>query len=154
MSKIIKTIFITMLAIVTLSAVTFTRPANVQAATMTKEDYQLANEDIGNYLANCQQYESSDKTFKGFTSIKQIKYVGKNKINIYVNDDLFALPKARRDLLIDDLQNGVLGTLLDNNLQGMSEKDVQRGCRTTIYLNNQVIGQSSKSNYRQINWKK
>lgn len=119
-----------------------------------KENQDLANRAIANYLGNCQQYESNDKQFQGFTSIKSIKYVGKSKIKIDVNDDIYKLAKPRRDLLIDNLQNGVIGTLMDNNLQKMAESDVQKGCKTTIYLNGKVIGRSSNSNYRHINWVK
>lgn len=124
----------------------------VQAAS--NEDHTLANRDIASYLANCQQYESSDKQFRGFTSIKQITFTGKHTLKVDVNDDIFQLSKARRSLLIDTMQNGVIGTLMDNGLANFNQAAVQRGCKTTVYLNGQVIGRSTAHNYRQINWDK
>lgn len=151
------------LSLTAMASITFAGAAvmidNSQPAVMTvqassKENTDLANRDIANYLANCQQYESNDKQFKGFTSIKDIKYIGKSQIHIDVNNDFYQLSKPRRDLLIDNLQNGVIGTLMDNDLQKMAESDVRKGCQTSVYLNNKLIGQSSKSNYRHIIWKK
>lgn len=124
----------------------------VQAAS--NENLDLANRDIASYLDNCQQYESSDKQFRGFTSIKQITYTSKHTIRVDVNDDIFQLSKSRRSLLIDILQNGVISTLMDNDLANFNQAAVQKGCKTTVYLNNQVIGHSAAHNYRQIQWSK
>lgn len=124
----------------------------VQAAST--ENLDLANRDIANYLDNCQQYESSDKQFRGFTSIKQITYTSKHTIRVDVNDDIFQLSKSRRSLLVDILQNGVISTLMDNNLVNFNQTAVQKGCKTTVYLNGQVIGHSAAGNYRQIVWSK
>lgn len=124
----------------------------VQAASTEKID--LANRDIASYLDNCQQYESSDMQFRGFTSIKQITYTSKHTIRVDVNDDIFQLSKSRRSLLIDILQNGVISTLMDNDLANFNQAAVQKGCKTTIYLNGQVIGHSAAGNYRQIVWSK
>jgi hypothetical protein len=118
------------------------------------ENLDLANRDIASYLDNCQQYESSDKQFRGFTSIKQITYTSKHTIKVDVNDDLFQLSKVRRTLLIDTLQNGVISTLMDNDLANFNQTAIQKGCKTTIYLNGQVIGRSASDNYRQIEWSK
>lgn len=134
---------------------TLFQPATVAyAASMSKEKDDLANRYIADYLGNCQQYEQNDKTFKGFTSIKDITYTRDNKIKIDVNDDIYKLPKARRSLLIQDLQNGVYGTLADNDLKKLSEKDIQKGCKTTIYLNGHVIGQTAKNDNHHIIWNK
>lgn len=124
----------------------------IQAAST--ENLDLANRDIASYLDNCQQYESSDKQFRGFTSIKQITYTSRHTIRVDVNDDIFQLSKSRRSLLIDILQNGVISTLMDNNLANFNQAAVQKGCKTTIYLNGQVIGHSATGNYRQIVWSK
>lgn len=124
----------------------------VQAAS--NENLDLANRDIASYLDNCQQYESSDKQFRGFTSIKQITYTSKHTIRVDVNDDIFQLSKSRRSLLIDILQNGVISTLMDNDLANFNQAAIQKGCKTTVYLNNQVIGHSTGHNYRQIQWSK
>lgn len=124
------------------------------AQAASNENLALANRNIADYLADCQQYESSDKQFRGFTSIKQITYTNKHTIKVDVNDDLFQLSKARRSLLIDTMQNGVIGTLMDNGLANFNQAAVQKGCKTTIYLNGQVIGRSAANNYRQINWNK
>lgn len=124
----------------------------VQAAS--SENLALANRNIADYLADCQQYESSDKQFRGFTSIKQITYTNRHTIRVDVNAELFQLSKARRTLLIDTMQNGVIGTLMDNGLANFSQTAIQKGCKTTIYLNGQVIGRSAAHNYRQINWNK
>ena len=121
---------------------------------MTKEKNDLANRYIADYLGNCQQYEQNDKTFKGFSSIKDITYSRDNKIKIDVNDDIYQLPKARRSLLIQDLQNGVYGTLADNDLKKLSEKDIQKGCPTTVYLNGKVIGHTAKNDNHHIIWDK
>lgn len=129
-------------------------PALPVAQAASNENLALANRNIADYLADCQQYESSDKQFRGFTSIKQITYTNKHTIKVDVNDDLFQLSKARRSLLIDTMQNGVIGTLMDNGLANFSQAAVQKGCKTTIYLNGQVIGRSAANNYRQINWNK
>lgn len=129
-------------------------PAIAYAATMTKEKNDLANRYIADYLGNCQQYEQNDKAFKGFTSIKDITYTRDNKIKIDVNDDIYQLPKARRSLLMQNLQNGVYGTLADNDLKKLSEKDIQKGCKTTIYLNGHVIGQTAKNDNHHIIWNK
>lgn len=129
-------------------------PTVTYAATMSQENFDLANRDIADYLGNCQQYEQNDQTFKGFTSIKSIKYTKNNQIKVDVNDDIYQLPKARRTLLIQTLQNGVYGTLADNNLQKLSEKDIEKGCKTTVYLNGHVIGQSSTNDTRKISWNK
>ena len=114
----------------------------------------LANRYIADYLGNCQQYEQNDKTFKGFSSIKDITYLRDNKIKIDVNDDIYQLPKARRSLLIQDLQNGVYGTLADNDLKKLSEKDIQKGRPTTVYLNGKVIGHTAKNDNHHIIWDK
>lgn len=127
-------------------------PPTVQAASTEKID--LANRDIASYLDNCQQYESSDMQFRGFTSIKQITYTSKHTIRVDVNDDIFQLSKSRRSLLIDILQNGVISTLMDNDLANFNQAAVQKVCKTTIYLNGQVIGHSAAGNYRQIVWSK
>ncbi|MBB1080261.1 hypothetical protein H5S09_02570 [Limosilactobacillus sp. STM2_1] len=124
------------------------------AAEMTKEKNDLANRYIADYLGNCQQYEQNDKTFKGFSCIKDITYTRDNKIKIDVNDDIYQLPKARRSLLVQNLQNGVYGTLADNDLKKLSEKDIQKGCKTTIYLNGHVIGHSANNDTRHIIWNK
>lgn len=124
----------------------------VQAAST--ENLDLANRDIAGYLDNCQQYESSDKQFRGFTSIKQITYTSKHTIRVNVNNDIFQLSKSRRSLLIDILQNGVISTLIDNDLANFNQAAVQKGCKTNIYLNDQVIGHSAADNYRQIVWSK
>ncbi len=129
-------------------------PTVTYAATMSQENFDLANRDIADYLGNCQQYEQNDQTFKGFTSIKSIKYTKNNQIKVDVNDDIYQLPKARRTLLIQTLQNGVYGTLADNNLKKLSEKDIEKGCKTTIYLNGHVIGHSSTNDTRKISWNK
>lgn len=129
-------------------------PTVTYAATMSQENFDLANRDIADYLGNCQQYEQNDQTFKGFTSIKSIKYTKNNQIKVDVNDDIYQLPKARRTLLIQTLQNGVYGTLADNNLKKLSEKDIEKGCKTTVYLNGHVIGQSSTNDTRKISWNK
>ena len=55
----------------------FTATATTVAAS-TKENMDIANRDIASYLANCQQYESNDKQFQVFTSIKNIQYTGKS----------------------------------------------------------------------------
>lgn len=120
----------------------------------SREKIDIANRDIASYLANCQQYESNDKQFQGFTSIKAISYQGKNRVKITVNDDFYNLSKPRRDLLIDTLQNGILGTLMDDQQEQLAESDIHKGIYTKVYLNNQLIGQSSKNNNRQINWQK
>lgn len=124
----------------------------VQAAS--SENLALANRNIADYLADCQQYESSDKQFRGFTSIKQITYTNRHTIKVDVNAEFFQLSKARRTLLIDTMQNGVIGTLMDNGLANFSQAAIQKGCKTTIYLNGHVIGRSAAHNYRQINWNK
>lgn len=124
------------------------------AAEMTKEKNDLANRYIADYLGNCQQYEQNDKTFKGFSSIKDITYSRDNRIKIDVNNDIYQLSKARRSLLIQDLQNGVYGTLADNDLKKLSEKDIQKGCPTTVYLNGKVIGHTAKNDNHHIIWNK
>lgn len=129
-------------------------PANPTASAASRENIDIANRDIASYLANCQQYESSDKQFQGFTSIKAIRYLGNNRVKITVNDDFYNLSKPRRDLLIDTLQNGILGTLMDDQQEQLAESDIHKGVQTKVYLNNQLIGQSSKNNNRQINWQK
>ena len=116
-----------------LSTTFFQSTSVAYAAEMTKEKNDLANRYIADYLGNCQQYEQNDKTFKGFSSIKDITYSRDNKIKIDVNNDIYQLSKARRSLLIQDLQNGVYGTLADNDLKKLSEKDIQKGCPTTVY---------------------
>lgn len=142
------------IAVGTSAAVTVQKPTVTYAATMSQETFDLANRDIADYLGNCQQYEQNDQTFKGFTSIKDITYTKDNKIKVDVNDDIYQLPKARRTLLIQTLQNGVYGTLADNNLKKLSERDIEKGCKTTVYLNGHVIGQSSSNNTRKIDWNK
>lgn len=137
-----------------LSTTLFQSTSVAYAAEMTKEKNDLANRYIADYLGNCQQYEQNDKTFKGFSSIKDITYSRDNKIRIDVNDDIYQLPKARRSLLIQDLQNGVYGTLADNDLKKLSEKDIQKGCPTTIYLNGKVIGHTAKNDNHHIIWNK
>ena len=77
-----------------------------------------------------------------------------NKIKIDVNDDIYQLPKARRSLLIQDLQNGVYGTSADNDLKKLSEKDIQKGRPTTVYLNGKVIGHTAKNDNHHIIWDK
>ncbi len=59
-----------------------------------------------------------------------------------------------RSLLIQDLQNGVYGTLADNDLKKLSEKDIQKGCPTTVYLNGKVIGHTAKNDNHHIIWDK
>lgn len=137
-----------------LSTTFFQSTSAAYAAEMTKEKNDLANRYIADYLGNCQQYEQNDKTFKGFSSIKDITYSRDNKIKIDVNDDIYQLPKARRSLLIQDLQNGVYGTLADNDLKKLSEKDIQKGCPTTVYLNGKVIGHTAKNDNHHIIWDK
>ena len=137
-----------------LSTTFFQSTSVAYAAEMTKEKNDLANRYIADYLGNCQQYEQNDKTFKGFSSIKDITYPRDNKIKINVNDDIYQLPKARRSLLIQDLQNGVYGTLADNDLKKLSEKDIQKGCPTTVYLNGKVIGHTAKNDNHHIIWDK
>lgn len=137
-----------------LSTTFFQSTSVAYAAEMTKEKNDLANRYIADYLGNCQQYEQNDKTFKGFSSIKDITYSRDNKIKIDVNDDIYQLPKARRSLLIQDLQNGVYGTLADNDLKKLSEKDIQKGCPTTVYLNGKVIGHTAKNDNHHIIWDK
>lgn len=137
-----------------LSTTFFQSTSVAYAAEMTKEKNDLANRYIADYLGNCQQYEQNDKTFKGFSSIKDITYSRDNKIKIDVNDDIYQLPKARRSLLIQDLQNGVYGTLADNDLKKLSEKDIQKGCPTTVYLNGKVIGHTAKNDNHHIIWNK
>ena len=137
-----------------LSTTFFQSTSVAYAAEMTKEKNDLANRYIADYLGNCQQYEQNDKTFKGFSSIKDITYSRDNKIKIDVNDDIYQLPKARRSLLIQDLQNGVYGTLADNDLKKWSEKDIQKGCPTTVYLNGKVIGHTAKNDNHHIIWDK
>ncbi len=133
-----------------LSTTFFQSTSVAYAAEMTKEKNDLANRYIADYLGNCQQYEQNDKTFKGFSSIKDITYSRDNKIKIDVNDDIYQLPKARRSLLIQDLQNGVYGTLADNDLKKLSEKDIQKGCPTTVYLNGKVIGHTAKNDNQDL----
>lgn len=123
-------------------------------AASSRENLDIANRDIASYLANCQQYESNDKQFQGFTSIKEIQYLGNQRVKITVNNDFYQLSKSRRDLLIDSLQNGVIGTLMNDQQEKVTERSVHQGIKTSIYLNNQLIGQSSKQNNRIINWDK
>jgi len=137
-----------------LSTTFFQSTSVAYAAEMTKEKNDLANRYIADYLGNCQQYEQNDKTFKGFSSIKDITYSRDNKIKIDVNNDIYQLSKARRSLLIQDLQNGVYGTLADNDLKKLSEKDIQKGCPTTVYLNGKVIGHTAKNDNHHIIWNK
>lgn len=137
-----------------LSTTFFQSTSVAYAAEMTKEKNDLANRYIADYLGNCQQYEQNDKTFKGFSSIKDITYSRDNKIKIDVNNDIYQLSKARRSLLIQDLQNGVYGTLADNDLKKLSEKDIQKGCPTTVYLNGKVIGHTAKNDNHHIIWDK
>lgn len=137
-----------------LSTTLFQSTSVAYAAEMTKEKNDLANRYIADYLGNCQQYEQNDKTFKGFSSIKDITYSRDNKIKIDVNNDIYQLSKARRSLLIQDLQNGVYGTLADNDLKKLSEKDIQKGCPTTVYLNGKVIGYTAKNDNHHIIWDK
>lgn len=137
-----------------LSTTFFQSTSVAYAAEMTKEKNDLANRYIADYLGNCQQYEQNDKTFKGFSSIKDITYSRDNKIKIDVNNDIYQLSKARRSLLIQDLQNGVYGTLADNDLKKLSEKDIQKGCPTTVYLNEKVIGHTAKNDNHHIIWDK
>lgn len=129
-------------------------PLTPSITASSRENIDIANRDIASYLANCQQYESSDKQFQGFTSIKSIDYLGNNRIKITVNDDFYNLSKPRRDLLIDTMQNGILGTLMDDQQAKLAESDIHKGMRTQVYLNSQLIGQSSQNNNRQINWRK
>lgn len=154
----IKKISLTALACLSLggamTAVDSFTPTATTVAASTKETMDIANRDIANYLANCQQYESNDKQFQGFTSIKNIQYLGKSQIKTTVNDDFFKLSKPRRDLLIDSMQNGVIGTLMDDQQQKLAESDIHKGFKTKVYLNNQLIGQSSKNDNRVINWNK
>lgn len=56
--------------------------------------------------------------------------------------------------MIQDLQNGVYGTLADNDLKKLSEKDIQKGCPTTVYLNGKVIGHTAKNDNHHIIWNK
>lgn len=137
-----------------LSTTFFHSTSVAYAAEMTKEKNDLANRYIADYLGNCQQYEQNDKTFKGFSSIKDITYSRDNKIKIDVNNDIYQLSKARRSLLIQDLQNGVYGTLADNDLKKLSEKDIQKGCPTTVYLNGKAIGHTAKNDNHHIIWDK
>lgn len=137
-----------------LSTTFFQSTSVAYAAEMTKEKNDLANRYIADYLGNCQQYEQNDKTFKGFSSIKDITYSRDNKIKIDVNNDIYQLSKARRSLLIQDLQNGVYGTLADNDLKKLSEKDIQKGCPTTVCLNGKVIGHTAKNDNHHIIWDK
>ena len=137
-----------------LSTTFFQSTSVAYAAEMTKEKNDLANRYIADYLGNCQQYEQNAKTFKGFSSIKDITYSRDNKIKIDVNNDIYQLSKARRSLLIQDLQNGVYGTLADNDLKKLSEKDIQKGCPTTVYLNGKVIGHTAKNDNHHIIWNK
>lgn len=123
-------------------------------AASSRENLDIANRDIASYLANCQQYESNDKQFQGFTSIKEVQYLGNQRVKITVNNDFYQLSKSRRDLLIDSLQNGVIGTLMNDQQEKVTERSVHQGIKTSIYLNNQLIGQSSKQNNRIINWDK
>lgn len=123
-------------------------------ADASQENIDIANRDIATYLANCQQYESNDKQFDGYTSIKNIQYLGNKQVKVTVNDDFYQLSKPHRDLLIDSLQNGVIGTLMDDQQQKLAESDVHKGMKTKVYLNNQLIGQSSKQNNRVMDWKK
>ena len=83
-------------------------------AAASRENIDISNRDIANYLANCQQY----------------------------------------DLLIDTMQNGILDTLMDDQQEKLAEGDIHKGIQTKVYLNNQLIGQSSKNNNRLINWQK
>ncbi|MGN1279918.1 MAG: hypothetical protein ACI4T4_04440 [Limosilactobacillus sp.] len=129
-------------------------PVLPTAQAASTENLDLANWDIASYLDNCQQYEANDKQFRGFTSVKQITYTSKHTIRVDVNNDIFQLSKSRRSLLIDILQNGVISTLMDNDLANFNQAAVQKGCKTTVYLNNQVIGHSAGHNYRQIEWNK
>lgn len=123
-------------------------------AASSRENLDIANRDIASYLANCQQYESNDKQFQGFTSIKEVQYLGNQRVKITVNNDFYQLSKSRRDLLIDSLQNGVISTLMNDRQEKVTERSVHQGMKTSIYLNNQLIGQSSKQNNRIINWDK
>ena len=68
-----------------LSTTFFQSTSVAYAAEMTKEKNDLANRYIADYLGNCQQYEQNDKTFKGFSSIKDITYSRDNKIKIDVS---------------------------------------------------------------------
>ena len=52
------------------------------------------------------------------------------------------------------MQNGILGTLMDDQQEKLAEGDIHKGNQTKVYLNNQLIGQSSKNNNRLINWQK
>lgn len=158
MSKISKYIVLT-LAGITLGVgcnltANYSQPMIAHAAQMTKEKNDLANRYIADYLGNCQQYEQNDQTFKGYTSIKDITYTRDNKIKIDVNDDIYQLPKARRSLLVQSIQNGVYGTLADNGLKKLSESDIEKGCQTTIYLNGKVIGHTNKDDTHHIVWNK
>ena len=56
--------------------------------------------------------------------------------------------------MIQDLQNGVYGTLADNDLKKLSEKDIQKGRPTTVYLNGKVIGHTAKNDNHHIIWDK
>lgn len=154
----IKSITLTALACLTFGGAlvvsdSLTSNAPVVAAA-SQENLDIANRDIASYLANCQQYESNDKQFQGFTSIKEIQYLGNHQVKITVNNDFYQLAKSRRDLLIDSLQNGVIGTLMNDQQEKVTESSVHQGMKTKVYLNNQLIGQGSKQNSRIINWDK
>lgn len=43
---------------------------------------------------------------------------------------------------------------MDDQQQKLAESDVHKGMKTKVYLNNQLIGQSSKQNNRVMDWKK
>ena len=43
---------------------------------------------------------------------------------------------------------------MDDQQEQLAESDIHKGIYTKVYLNNQLIGQSSKNNNRQINWQK
>ena len=67
---------------------------------------------------------------------------------------LILLSREQVISLIEDLQNGVYGTLADNDLKKLSEKDIQKGCPTTVYLNGKVIGHTAKNDNHHIIWDK
>lgn len=96
-------------------------------AAASQENIDIANRDIATYLANCQQYESNDKQFDGYTSIKNIQYLGNKQVKVTVNDDFYQLSKPHRDLLIDSLQNGVIGTLMDASSRSWLKATSTRG---------------------------
>nr|DAH66182.1 MAG TPA: hypothetical protein [Caudoviricetes sp.] len=127
---------------------------NINHVCAAKTKYQKINKEIASNLkqqkgwANGTLDENGSSTDSGSANdefdwanyVTKIKYIGKNKINIYVTSNFNTLSEENKTDSIMKAENSAAAILLDH--KKIKENDTIKGLKVKIITNDKIIGTS------------